>query len=439
MAVETLGIEFVTAGFAAIDNQLKTLSGKIDEVGASSQKTGSIVENTLAVALGNVLARAAETAASALLKMGQAAIGAVASAGKAVLDFGVEATLSAARVSEMSAVLNLLGERAGWTKGAIDENVEAMRNLGIRTDVAIDTLAAFARENLNAADALMVARVAQDLAVLSGRDSSEVLGELIYGIQTQNSGLQVFSDLGIQAGAAMDTYAKSMTKTVEVAAIVGGRTAEQNQHLKIAQSAYKSATAAIYKHNAGISTLSDKALANAIAKQGAANAEMTRLGAITGTATTVTKTLTGASKELTKELTKSERMQAMVNAVRERGATIEGVYATAMKEPGKALRSLPRLFYEATISIGEHFLPVLGHVVEAITGFIKSIREMLAEGEPLNKMFAALGKLGATLAKALGVELGNGFEGLVDAMIPAIERVTEIIDAIRAFFLLAQN
>jgi hypothetical protein len=226
-------------------------------------------------------------------------------------------TLSAARVSEMNAVLQHLGKSAGWSTSEVEDNVEAMREVGIRTDVAQGMLAQFARNQLKAAEATKVARVAQDLAVLSGRDSSEALAELNYAIQTQNSDLQVFRDLGIQAGDALSTYADE-------------------------------------------------------------------LGVTTG------------------ELDKSQRMQAMINAVMERGAAVSGVYATAMEEPGKAMRSLSRHFYEAGLEIGKHFLPAFGDVIDLVGKGIKAIRGMLEEGEILNEIFSTMGETAESVTGFLG-------------------------------------
>jgi hypothetical protein len=153
-------------------------------------------------------------------KIAAAAGGLIAALGLAKLtqamgSYVTGATQAAARSSELAAVLDLLGARAGWTAEMIDTNVQAMMDLGIRSDVARDTLAQFARNQLDAADATMAARVAQDLAVLSARDSSETLSELIYAIRTQNSSLQVMRDLGIQTGAALETFAASLGKTTK--------------------------------------------------------------------------------------------------------------------------------------------------------------------------------------------------------------------------------
>ena len=229
-----------------------------------------------------------------------------------VKDFAGEAVMGAARASELKAVLDLLGQRAGWTTAQIRENEQAVRDLGIRTDTARGLLSQFARYQLDAADATMVARVAQDAAVLSMKDSSEALEQIMHGVLTQNSGVLRNAGLNIMASDAMNTYATTLGKT-------------------------------------------------------------------------------------TAQLTETERIQAMLNAVQEEGLRIAGAYETAMEEPGKALRSLKRHVYEASISIGDHFLPALGTVVNTATNVMKHFRGMVDEGGALYPLFQHLGA-GASLA-----------------------------------------
>jgi phage-related protein len=140
---------------------------------------------------------------------------ALGGAAYAMGDYAVNATLAAARVQEMTGVLKMLGERAGWSSGEVDKHIESMKEYGITTDAAIDLLGQFARYEMDAAEATDVARVAQDLAVLSGQDSSETLKELTYAIRTGSSHLKVFRDLGIKSGQAYEDYADQIGKTRE--------------------------------------------------------------------------------------------------------------------------------------------------------------------------------------------------------------------------------
>lgn len=348
----------VSFGRAAAGMAAPILTGLGNIAGGLARVGGGLVNMARGVlgGVGNVLGTVGSTitrgiggaiqgAMPHIRTLGNVAIGAFGAVGLAVAGAGFAIagfTQEAARVSEMGAVLNLMGERAGWSASEIQENVSAMTDLGIRTDVAQGVLTQFARQQLDVADATMAARVAQDLAVLSGRDSSEVLNELIYGVRTQNSGLQVMSDLGIQTGAAMEVFAAGLGKSVE-------------------------------------------------------------------------------------QLTATERQQAMLNAVQEAGINIAGTYDTAMQEPGKALRSLSRHFYEARVAIGTAFLPAMGNVVGLLTAGVTWVRGMLEAGQPLNRLFAAMGTILMLLTGNMG-----GFNGVVEILTAGITWLAERVEGVAA-------
>ncbi|MFO7740829.1 MAG: hypothetical protein R6X31_00800 [Anaerolineae bacterium] len=296
-----------------------------------------------------------KSAGQSFQNLGKVALGGVAAGGAAVAGLGVgfgkiitDSTMAASSVSELRSTLGVLGKRAGWTEGEIDTNVQTMKDLGITSDVAMKTLNEFARQQLNVEDATMAARAAQDLAVLSQRDSSETLDELIYGIKTQNSGLQVFRDLGIQAGSVLDDYAESL----------------------------------------------------------------------------------GKSKD---ELTETERQQAMLNAVQDEATKIQGLYTNAMEEPGKAMRSFPRYFQEIRESIGAHFQDALGNVVFGLKDVVGGIQGLLEEGEPLSRIFGALGDIASTVTESLFGMAGGG-EGLYQALEGIASIVETLAEKIGAFF-----
>lgn len=303
-----------------------------------------------------------EKATDNMKTIGKVALGGILAAGAAITGLGIaaggyvkEATLAAARSQEMGGVLEYLGQKAGWTSQQISDNVDIMRDLGIRTDVAQELLSQFARNQLDVADATMLASTAQDLAVLSGRDSSDTLAELSYAVQTQSSQLQVFRDLGIQAGDAMKVFADDLGITVE-------------------------------------------------------------------------------------ELDKTQRMQAMLNAVQERGVEIAGVYDTAMEAPGKRMRSLRRHFFETALSIGENFLPAFGSVIGIVENFIGTTRGLLEEGEPLQRLFSSIGDLMGSVfgtagkgAESVIAGMADGLADLADKLVPIIDRVATFIEKIPLF------
>lgn len=310
----------------------------ISSVQKMEEKTGAAAVGAVAMGtvLGDVLLRALYAARDAALDFV-----------KSITDIVTESTGIAARISELEAVLGLLGKRAGWSAEDIEMNAEAIKKLGIRSDVALGLIAQFARYQLDAADATKLARVAQDAAVLSMRDSSDALERLTHGILTQST---------------------------------------------------------VVLRNAGVMVNVDKALQTYAASLGKAR----------------------------NELTEAERVQAVLNAVIEEGGRIAGAYTTAMEEPGKALRSLARHFYEAKASIGEQFLPAMGLVVDYATRVATGLRSLLEEGEPLNRIFDALGQtVQVVLTELIG--LGTASQGWIysalETLASAVEKLPGTVGA----------
>ena len=64
------------------------------------------------------------------------------------------------------------------------------------------------------------------------------------------------------------------------------------------------------------------------------------------------------------ELTQIERQQAITNMVLEEAAKVAGVYDAAMEEPGKVLRSFPRLLNDIQLAFGEVLLDGFGPAIK---------------------------------------------------------------------------
>jgi phage-related protein len=129
--------------------------------------------------------------------------------------FGVEAFKSAARVGEMDASLRALAKANNLSYDDMQRNVTAIRKQGIEANVAQELVAQFARNQLDLGKSTDLARVAQDMAVISGRNSTDVLADLTHGIVTQNTQVLRNAGANVQAGKAIDDYAKSVGKSVK--------------------------------------------------------------------------------------------------------------------------------------------------------------------------------------------------------------------------------
>jgi len=147
------------------------------------------------------------------MAVGKSVATGLAGATVAAAGFGVEAFKTASRVSEMDTTLVALAQANNLNVDSLRKVVGGVKAQGIELGVAQGLTAQFVRSNLDLAKATDLARVAQDAAVISGRNSTEVLDDLVHGITTQNT--MVLRNAGIQVNAtkAQDDYAKTLGKT----------------------------------------------------------------------------------------------------------------------------------------------------------------------------------------------------------------------------------
>jgi len=123
----------------------------------------------------------------------------------------------------------------------------------------------------------------------------------------------------------------------------------------------------------------------------------------------------------TSSLTEAEKQQAALNAVLAEGAKIAGTYELAMESPAKALRSLPRYFWEIKNSIGAPFQDAFGTVVKTITKLTKTLMAAVREGGALYPLLVKLGAVASIVA--------DGFAALVDRVLPFFTSIADKIDS----------
>lgn len=309
---------------------------KADMTAAGSDAAKTISQNlsTGLSAIGGLLGSVGKAAATGLGAASAAAIG-----------FGVSAFQTAARVGEMDASLRALAKANNVSYDAMQQSVKAIRSQGIEAGTAQTLVAQFTRNQLKLSDATKLATVAQDAAVISGRNSTEVLGDLVHGITTQNSMVLRNAGLNVQAGQAVDAYAKSVGKA-------------------------------------------------------------------------------------SKELTDAERSQAVLNAVLESGKTVAGAYAEAMNEPGKVLRSFPRIIDDIKLSVGQGLVKALGPAILGLYDLAKAFSKAVEPGGVLSPIFDAIGVAVARLVTPVTALIG-GWAKMLAGLKP--EQVAKVVDIIKQF------
>lgn len=127
-----------------------------------------------------------------------------------LIALGTQSFMAAARVQELDIAINAVGKSTGLGYDAINNAAIGIKEMGIEMAVAQRSALMFAQNNLKLADASKLARTAQDLAVLSGKNSTEEFQLLTYAVMTQRS--ELFKSAGVNGSVqqAYDKMAKSL-------------------------------------------------------------------------------------------------------------------------------------------------------------------------------------------------------------------------------------
>lgn len=171
------------------DNYRKQGNAAFNDTGASAKKSAAAI---------GLVAGAAAAAGAALLNMAM-------EGGNAMINFTKESVLLAARVETLGVSLKQVGMQAGYTEAEIMAAEESVKDMGITTQAARQSLLLMTRANIDWTEASKLARVAQDAAVIGGMNSSEAFERLVRGIQKMEP--ELLDELGITLRRT-DAYAK---------------------------------------------------------------------------------------------------------------------------------------------------------------------------------------------------------------------------------------
>jgi len=131
----------------------------------------------------------------------------------ALIAFGTKSFMAAARVDELDVAMNAVGKASGLGYQAIRDAAVATKDMGIEMEIAQQSAIKFAQNNLKLSYASELARAAQDLAVVSGKNSTDTFNMLTHAVITGRS--EVLKSVGIQksAGQMYETFARSIGKS----------------------------------------------------------------------------------------------------------------------------------------------------------------------------------------------------------------------------------
>lgn len=138
-----------------------------------------------------------------------------AAASAAVIAFGIKSFNAAARVDELNYALDAIGKSTGMGGQALADEAAEVKGMGIEMEIAQKAVLKFAQNNLELGKASDIARIAQDLAIISGENSTDTFNKLTHAVITGRS--EVLKSVGIQenAGQMYAKFAKSIGKTTK--------------------------------------------------------------------------------------------------------------------------------------------------------------------------------------------------------------------------------
>jgi len=140
-------------------------------------------------------------------------LGTMTALGTAIGVYIGKATLTAARTETMGIAMEAVAKSTGVSTKVLKEQEEILKKQGITTQESRNILTRFMQSQLDVADASKIARVAQDLAVVAGEDSSAMTGRLTDAIATMNPMLLRQAGIVMNQGELFDTYAETLGKS----------------------------------------------------------------------------------------------------------------------------------------------------------------------------------------------------------------------------------
>jgi chemotaxis regulatin CheY-phosphate phosphatase CheZ len=142
------------------------------------------------------------------------ALGTISALGATLGALITKSTLTAARTETLGVAMEAVAKATGTSIAVLKEQEAALDKQGITIQEARRTLTKFMQSELDVAQATDLARVAQDLAVISGENSSQTVGRLTDAIANMNP--ELLKEVGIvkNLDEVFRGYAKQIGKNV---------------------------------------------------------------------------------------------------------------------------------------------------------------------------------------------------------------------------------
>jgi hypothetical protein len=190
-------------------------------------KAGTVVTAGMSTALQAASAQHAKAAQAALgqgtsySKLTGAVQGLIGALGMTGLAYWMKSYLAdafqiAARNQVLATSMGIVAKNAGYSNVTFETQTEIIRKLGITTRESREAVISFAQAELSLADTAKIARAAQDLAAIAGKNSSDAFGTLKTAIETGQPMLlrqfgimqnlnKLYADFGREVGKTADS------------------------------------------------------------------------------------------------------------------------------------------------------------------------------------------------------------------------------------------
>ena len=131
----------------------------------------------------------------------------------AIIAFGTQSFMAAARIEELDYAMDAIGKSTKLGYKAIKDTAIGIKNEGIEMEVASQAAIKFAQNHLDMSKASLLAKAAQDFAIVGAKNSTETFNMLTHAVITGRS--EVLKSVGIQksAGQMYEDYAKTLGKS----------------------------------------------------------------------------------------------------------------------------------------------------------------------------------------------------------------------------------
>ncbi len=211
----------VTGVLADASRQAKELRGTLGEVkGTLDQASSAFEYTTTATGAFTWATEEADDAVEELTLQTTLLNVALALAGKYALDLAIDMAMLAGRADELQVVVDHLGQMHGISTEALAAYREEIEAVGVAKTDTLQVMARFLGMQLDLNQAVDLARVAQNLAVIGSQDTSEAFDNITYAIGSMHPRIlrqyQIYIDLNKVWKDTAETLGKQQDELTEL-------------------------------------------------------------------------------------------------------------------------------------------------------------------------------------------------------------------------------